>query len=241
MPAASGGEDEAAPAPLLPSVPRGSGDPVPGPGDTSRRGRAGPGRGAVGSGAEPHAGRSCAAAPTRGAGRGQAEGEQLRQRRPPGLAPGAAAPGLPGRGREGGGRRRGGEAAKREISHLPRGGRRLREAAPRRRQLPPSPHQRQRRARGRGAGTRWPGGAGSSPAARAGLRGPLCALCCTPRLCTGFRGLCRLPGRKLLSISHVCTREEKAVFNLQVYFCRQLTAAPGTFPCLELNFARAEF
>lgn len=90
MPAASGGEDEAAPAPLLPSVPRGSGDPVPGPGDTSRRGRAGPGRGAVGSGAEPHAGRSCAAAPTRGAGRGQAEGEQLRQRRPPRLAPGAA-------------------------------------------------------------------------------------------------------------------------------------------------------
>lgn len=232
MPAASGGEDEAAPAPLLPSVPRGSGDPVPGPGDTSRRGRAGPGRGAVGSGAEPHAGRSCAAAPTRGAGRGQAEGEQLRRRRPPGLAPGAAVPGTPGRGREGGGRRRGGEAAKREISHLPRGGRRLREAAP----PPPGA------VRGAaGPVTRWPGGAGSSPAVRTGLRGPLCALCCTPWLCTGFRGLCRLPGRKLLSISHVCTQEEKAVFNLQVYFCRQLTAAPGTFPCLELNFARAEF
>lgn len=90
-------------------------------------------------------------------------------------------------------------------------------------------------------GAAGPGGAGSSPAARAGPRGPLRALCCTPRLCTGFRGLYRLPGRKLLSISHVCTQEEKAVFNLQVYFCRQLTAAPGTFPCLELNFARAEF
>lgn len=174
VPAASGGEDEAAPAPLLPSVPRGPGDPVPRPGDTSQRGRAEPGRGAVGSGSEPRARRSCAAAPLRGMrGWGRQRGSisagvasrgwhrALRHR----LPGGALAPRTPGRGRGGSGRRHGGEA-KCEISHLPRGGRRLREAASRRRQLPPSLCQCQRRAWCRGDGTRWPGRDGA--AGRAG-------------------------------------------------------------------------
>lgn len=81
------------------------------------------------------------------------------------LPGGALAPGPPGRGREGSGRRRGGEAAKREISHLPRGGRRLREAAPRRRQLPPSPHQRRARGRGAGRGRQLPGREGRAAGA----------------------------------------------------------------------------
>lgn len=205
---------------------------TPSPGLGTRPGGAGQGRavGPLGRGLSPTPGG--AALPHRHGVRG---GGRRRGSSSAGVAPRGWHRALRHRGSPaGGGRAAGGGAGAKQRSVKSRTSHGEGEGCGR---LPPP----RRRARGRGAGTRWPGGAGSSPAARAGLRGPLCALCCTPRLCTGFRGLCRLPGRKLLSISHVCTREEKAVFNLQVYFCRQLTAAPGTFPCLELNFARAEF
>lgn len=97
-------------------------------------------------------------------------------------------------------------------------------------------------ARGGQAGTAPRGAQDAAPQPRGagpqGVQAAVCPVLYTPALHL-ISGVYCLPGRKLLSISHVCTQEEKAVFNLQVYFCRQLTAAPGTFPCLELNFATA--
>lgn len=313
-PATSCSTDDVTPSlsPLQPAAPRGPGDPVPSLGTPSHpwgrclvgQGRAGP-RGQQVSVFAPCL-RSHTPAPRcrilagHGSGRGKGaspaapapvpvprDGPGSRVTLPSGSGRRFHACSPRGRGREGSGRR-GGEA-KCEISHLPRGGRRLPGGC---QPAPPAAslrrHQRQRherhclhgpssctglcRPRHRPGGPCIPlagGWWGQAQASRRtapgqGQRGwrsgdeqgwcpgimrdsaphraghPRAGLLSIP--CHTPWGLCLILHFSLGGSSpiwHVSTEGEKAVFNLQVYFYRQQTAAPGTFPCLELIFAEA--